>query len=51
MREVLESHETSKNIHQWIDLIFGYKSPNDVALAHDNLFHYRTYEHDIFETE
>ena len=31
--------------------MFGYKNPVEVAEEHDNLFHYRTYEHDIFETE
>lgn len=51
MREVFESAEVSKNIHQWIDLVFGFKNPKEVALQYDNLYHYRTYEHDIFETE
>lgn len=48
MREVLESAEVTRNINNWIDLIFGYKNPREVALQYDNLFHYRSYEHDIF---
>lgn len=49
MREVLESKEVSERLHQWIDLIFGYKVPIDVAEEHDNLYHYQCYEHDIFQ--
>lgn len=29
-------------------MIFGWKSKQANALAHNNLFHQRTYEHDIF---
>lgn len=43
MREVLESREVSEQLHQWIDLIFGYKVPIGVAEEHDNLYHYQCY--------
>ena len=39
----------SRHLHKWIDLIFGYKSKRKDALTHNNLFHEKTYEHDIFD--
>jgi hypothetical protein len=49
MREALESNYVSAQLHQWIDLIFGYKSPLAAAEEHDNLYHYQCYEHDLFQ--
>jgi hypothetical protein len=51
MREVLESAEVSRNLHKWIDLVFGYKSPWEVAEKNENLFRFDYYEHDIFLKE
>jgi hypothetical protein len=43
-RAALESDYVSSHLHQWIDLIFGYKQRGEAALAADNLFHHLTYE-------
>ncbi|BBN03886.1 factor associated with neutral sphingomyelinase activation [Marchantia polymorpha subsp. ruderalis] len=43
-RQALESEHVSMHVHQWIDLIFGYKQRGEAALAADNLFHHLTYE-------
>ncbi|KAL2636007.1 hypothetical protein R1flu_007486 [Riccia fluitans] len=43
-RQALESEHVSMHLHQWIDLIFGYKQRGEAALAADNLFHNLTYE-------
>jgi len=34
----------SDNIHQWIDLVFGYKQRGKEAEAAHNVFYYLTYE-------
>lgn len=36
LREALESPHVSKNIHHWIDLIFGYKQRGDEAIKANN---------------
>eukprot|EP00002_Diphylleia_rotans_P005673 TRINITY_DN1484_c0_g1_i13.p1 TRINITY_DN1484_c0_g1~~TRINITY_DN1484_c0_g1_i13.p1 ORF type:complete len:2267 (+),score=363.12 TRINITY_DN1484_c0_g1_i13:49-6849(+) len=46
-REALESEYVSAHLHEWIDLIFGYKQRGEEALKADNLFHYLTYEGSI----
>lgn len=43
-QEALECEHVSKNLHMWIDLIFGFKQRGEAALAADNVFHHLTYE-------
>jgi len=43
-REALEGDIVSSSIHQWIDLVFGFKQRGEEALKADNLFHYASYE-------
>jgi factor associated with neutral sphingomyelinase activation len=43
MRLALESDYVSQHLHEWIDLIFGYKQRGEAAREADNLFHYLTY--------
>ncbi|XP_014217202.1 protein FAN-like [Copidosoma floridanum] len=44
MRKVLESNWVSKNLHHWIDLIFGYKQKGEEAVKADNVFFHLCYE-------
>uniref|UniRef100_A0A8C1ZT66 Neurobeachin n=1 Tax=Cyprinus carpio TaxID=7962 RepID=A0A8C1ZT66_CYPCA len=43
-RMALESEFVSCQLHQWIDLIFGYKQRGPEAARALNVFHYLTYE-------
>ena len=43
-RRALESEHVSASLHQWIDLIFGFKQRGAAAEAAHNVFFYLTYE-------
>ncbi|XP_052194937.1 BEACH domain-containing protein C2 [Diospyros lotus] len=43
-RMALESEQVSAHLHEWIDLIFGYKQRGKEAIAANNVFFYLTYE-------
>ncbi|GAB4844399.1 BEACH domain-containing protein C2 [Ancistrocladus abbreviatus] len=43
-RMALESEHVSTHLHEWIDLIFGYKQRGKEAIAANNVFFYITYE-------
>jgi len=44
LRKALESEYVSKNLHHWIDLIFGYKQRGEEAELNDNVFYPLCYE-------
>ncbi|CAL5069309.1 unnamed protein product [Urochloa decumbens] len=43
-RKALESEHVSGHLHEWIDLIFGYKQRGKEAVVANNVFFYITYE-------
>ncbi|KFH10359.1 Beige/BEACH domain-containing protein [Toxoplasma gondii VAND] len=43
LRQALEGTWTSKHVHNWIDLIFGYKQTGEPARLAHNVFHPLTY--------
>lgn len=43
-REALESDYVSQHLHEWIDLIWGFKQRGPEAVKASNLFFYMTYE-------
>nr|XP_022903280.1 protein FAN-like [Onthophagus taurus] len=47
LRNALESDVVSKQLHLWIDLIFGYKQRGSEAVKAYNVFHYMCYEGNV----
>jgi len=45
--QALESEIVSCQLHQWIDLIFGFKQRGPEAVRATNVFYYLTYENSI----
>ena len=43
-RLALESEHVSRNLHNWIDLVFGFKQRGAAAEAAHNIFHHLSYE-------
>ncbi|EPY52909.1 beige protein [Schizosaccharomyces cryophilus OY26] len=46
-REALESKYVSSHLHEWIDLVFGYKQRGDEAVESTNVFHNLSYQGSI----
>lgn len=43
-REALESPHVSRQLHKWVDLVFGFKQKGDAALEAVNVFHHLSYQ-------
>jgi hypothetical protein len=46
-RKMLESQQVTENLHNWLDLIFGFKQSGAEAVKALNVFHAYTYEEDF----
>ncbi|OZC09884.1 hypothetical protein X798_02990 [Onchocerca flexuosa] len=46
-RQALECDYVSANLHNWIDLIFGYKQRGDAAAEANNVYHHLFYEGNV----
>lgn len=44
LRQALESSYVSQHLHEWIDLVFGFKQQGPDAAKSLNVFHYLSYE-------
>ena len=47
MRAGFESDYVSAHLHDWVDLIFGYKQSGLSAITSDNVYYYLTYEQNV----
>ena len=39
LRQALESDHVTRNLHHWIDLVFGFKQQGEAAVKAINVFH------------
>lgn len=46
-RQALECDYVSSHLHEWIDLVFGYKQSGEEAVKANNLFHHLFYEGNV----
>lgn len=45
--QALECDYVSAHLHEWIDLIFGYKQQGPLAMEANNVFYYYYYESNV----
>jgi len=45
--QALESPFVSAHLHEWIDLVFGYKQRGPAAVTATNIFYYLTYDNTV----